>query len=115
MAFALISGARHSLSPPKTGPLTTPQASRHATDASSLPPTGLLTLGSGAGRFPPDAASLLPGLLAATRTGLSPAGDDELTNSKIGCYVTALPPALLGARTTRASSAEAAALAAGWR
>jgi pimeloyl-ACP methyl ester carboxylesterase len=28
------------------------------------------------------AASLLPGLLAATRTGLSPAGDDELTNTK---------------------------------
>jgi hypothetical protein len=25
----------------------------------------------------------LPGLLAATRTGLTPAGDDELTNSKI--------------------------------
>jgi hypothetical protein len=29
--------------------------------------------------FPPDAASLLPGLLAATRTGLPPASDDELT------------------------------------
>jgi hypothetical protein len=28
------------------------------------------------------AASLLPGLLAATRTGLSPVGDDELTNTK---------------------------------
>jgi hypothetical protein len=28
--------------------------------------------------FPPDAASLLPGLLTATRTGLTPAGDDEL-------------------------------------
>src|ERR1700691_3619240 len=33
--------------------------------------------------FPDEAASLLPGLLAATRTGLPPAGDDELTNSKI--------------------------------
>ncbi|MFE3143921.1 transposase [Streptomyces scopuliridis] len=32
--------------------------------------------------FPSDAASLLPGLLAATRTGLPPAGDDELPNSK---------------------------------
>jgi hypothetical protein len=30
--------------------------------------------------FPPNAASLLPGLLAATRTGLPPASDDELTN-----------------------------------
>ena len=28
----------------------------------------------------PNAASLLPGLLAATRTGLPPASDDELTN-----------------------------------
>src|SRR5438552_15858516 len=28
--------------------------------------------------FPPDAGSLLPGPLAATRTGLTPAGDDEL-------------------------------------
>jgi hypothetical protein len=28
--------------------------------------------------FPPEAGSLLPGLLAATRTGPSPAGDDEL-------------------------------------
>ena len=51
--------------------------------------------------FPPDAASLLPGLLAATRTGLSPAGDDELTSSKLRCYVTASPPALLGARMIR--------------
>src|SRR3954454_10358594 len=30
--------------------------------------------------FPDRAASLLPGLLAATRTGLAPAGDDVLTN-----------------------------------
>jgi hypothetical protein len=28
--------------------------------------------------FPPEADSLLPGLLAATRTGPTPAGDDEL-------------------------------------
>jgi hypothetical protein len=33
--------------------------------------------------LPAGAASLLPGLLAATRTGLTPAGDDELTNTKI--------------------------------
>src|SRR6266536_5477727 len=51
--------------------------------ASSLPLAGLLTLGSGPARFPGRAASLLPGLLAATRTGLPPAGDDELTNTKI--------------------------------
>jgi hypothetical protein len=34
------------------------------------------------GPFPNRGASLLPGLLAATRTGLPPAGDDELTNTK---------------------------------
>jgi hypothetical protein len=38
--------------------------------------------------FPPDAASLLPGLLAATRTGLTPASDDELTNIKTHHSVT---------------------------
>jgi hypothetical protein len=31
--------------------------------------------------FPDEAASLLPGLLAATRTGLTPASNDELTNT----------------------------------
>src|SRR4051795_7945374 len=31
--------------------------------------------------FPDRAASLLPGLLAATRTGLPPASDDELTTA----------------------------------
>ena len=56
---------------------------------------------------------VLPGLLAATRTGLSPAGDDELTNSKIRCYVTASPPALLGARIFRASEHRMAGTAAG--
>src|ERR687893_2538779 len=30
--------------------------------------------------FPSDTASLLPGLLATTRTGLPPASDDELAN-----------------------------------
>jgi hypothetical protein len=49
--------------------------------APSLPHEGL-TLGSD-DPFPGQAASLLPGLLAATRTGLTPASDDELTNTKI--------------------------------
>jgi hypothetical protein len=47
----------------------------------SLPLTGLSTLGSDPGPFPDRAASLLPDLLAATRTGLTPASDDELTNT----------------------------------
>ena len=53
--------------------------------------------------FPDEAASLLPGHLAATRTGLPPASDDELTNHQQIRYVTELPPVLLGARKTEAS------------
>jgi hypothetical protein len=50
--------------------------------------------------FPGEAASLLPGLLAATRTGLTPASDDELTSKKDQpwTYVTVSPPILLAAR-----------------
>src|SRR4051794_23067739 len=50
--------------------------------------------------FPDRAASLLPGLLAATRTGLTPAGDDELTNLGHLHEVTSVP---LGARMARAN------------
>jgi hypothetical protein len=83
MAFTLNSGARHSLHPPsRAGPLTTPQASRHATDRIVAPPYRAFDAGLRPGPFPDRAASLLPGLLAATRTGLPPAGDDELTNTK---------------------------------
>ena len=46
--------------------------------AQFLPPTGLSTPGLRPGPFPDRAASLLPGLLAATRTGLTPAGGGEL-------------------------------------
>ena len=47
MAFTLISGARHSLSP-----ITAPQASLHATDRIVAPPlSGLLTLGFDPARF----------------------------------------------------------------
>jgi hypothetical protein len=73
-------------------------------NASSLPLNRAFDAGLRPRPFPGEAASLLPGLLAATRTGLPPAGDDELTNSKIGCYVTASPPALLGARIIRANA-----------
>ena len=37
--------------------------------------------------FPDDTASLLPGLLIVTRTGLSPASDDELTNQPSTIYM----------------------------
>src|SRR5512132_3170806 len=63
---------------PQAGTLTARQASLEATDRSVAPPNGALDAGLRPGPFPNRAASLLPGLLAATRTGLTPAGDDEL-------------------------------------
>ena len=78
MAFAVTNPARLLLSPTRRrASLTTRQASLDAADRSVAPPTGLLTLGFDPA-VSPRAASLLPGLLAATRTGLTPAGDDEL-------------------------------------
>jgi len=52
--------------------------------------------------FPPDAGSLLPGLLAATRTGLPPASDDE-HEQQIDLYDTRSPPVPLGARKIEAN------------
>jgi len=51
--------------------------------------------------LPDRAASLLPGLLAATRTGLSPAGDDELKRED---PLHQDPSVLLGARKIEASA-----------
>jgi hypothetical protein len=100
MAFTLISGARHSLRPPsRAGPLTTPQASRYATDRIVAPPCGAFDAGLRPGPFPGRAASLLPGLLAATRTGLPLQATTSLrTRRSTMAYVTASPPAVLGAR-----------------
>jgi len=53
--------------------------------------------------FPPDAGSLLPGLLAATRTGLPPASDDE-HEQQIDLYDTRSPPVPLGARKREVSA-----------
>ena len=49
-----------------------------ATDRSVASPNGAFDAGLRPDPFPDQTASLLPGLLAATRTGLTPAGDDEL-------------------------------------
>jgi hypothetical protein len=78
MAFAVTGAARLLLFPPAGGVLTTRQTSLNASDRSVAPPTGLSTLRFDPRAFPPEAGSLLPGLLTATRTGPSPAGDDEL-------------------------------------
>jgi hypothetical protein len=51
-----------------------------ATDRSVAPPQRAFDTGLRPRPFPGEAASLLPGLLATTQTGLTPASDDELTN-----------------------------------
>jgi hypothetical protein len=61
--------------------LTTRQASLHAADRTIAPSNEALDTGLRRRAFPPDAASLLPGSLTITRTGLTPAGGDELTNT----------------------------------
>src|SRR3954470_16166213 len=54
------------------------QASGAVTGNGSVaPPCRAFDTGLRPGPFPDRAASLLPGLLAATRTGLAPASDDE--------------------------------------
>jgi hypothetical protein len=78
MAFAVNTAARLLLTPRNGGPLTTRQASPNAADRQVAPPNGAFDTGLRPDPFPDRAASLLPSLLAATRTGLTPAGDDEL-------------------------------------
>jgi len=51
MAFTLISGARHSLFPPEDGTSNDAAGFAMLRTASSLPPEGLLTLGSDPIRF----------------------------------------------------------------
>jgi hypothetical protein len=58
--------------------LTTRQASLNAADRSVAHPRRMLDAALRPRAFPREAGSLLPGLLAATRTGPTPAGDDEL-------------------------------------
>ena len=78
MAFAVTPAARLLLLPPTGGPLTTRQASLDATDRRVAPSNEASDAGLRPDPFPSRAASLLPGLLVATRTGLTPAGNDEL-------------------------------------
>ena len=101
MALAPSARARHSLAPPhRSGRETFHDAAGFAScygPHRRSPSFRAFDAGLRPRPFPDEAASLLPGPLAATRTGLPPAGDDELTN-KIHRYITASPPALLGAR-----------------
>ena len=95
MAFAVTpSGSAPPVSVPKDGPLTTRQASHNATDRRFAPPNGAFDAGLRPGPFPDQAASLLPGLLAATRTGLTPVGDNELMSDQVIYNHLQLPGAL---------------------
>ena len=47
--------------------------------------------------FPPGAGSLLPGSLMTTRTGLTPAGDDELQHESGHVIIGMTPLCALGA------------------
>jgi len=106
IAFTPIQRARHSLHPPsRTRFLTTPQASHHAADRIVAPPYRACDAGLRCGPFPDQAASLLPGSLAITRTGLSPASGDELTDTKIHHGVMSWsPPILQGAQKATLTS-----------
>jgi hypothetical protein len=82
MAFALISGARHSLLPPEGETSNDAAGFASCYGPHRRSPMRASDAGLRPRPFPGEAASLLPGLLAATRTGLTPASDDELTNTK---------------------------------
>ncbi len=66
----------------------------------SRSPQGAFDAGLRPDPFPDRAASLLPGLLAATRTGLPPAGDDELRYQITSWFTSSV----LGARNIEANA-----------
>ena len=79
MAFTPMIRARHPFAPPTTGGRSNDAAGfAHAADRSVASPNGAFDAGLRPDPFPDQTASLLPGLLAVTRTGLTPASDDEL-------------------------------------
>src|SRR6266851_208705 len=74
--------------------------------AQSLPPSRAFDAGLRRRAFPPDAASLLPGLLAATRTRTHTGKRRRAYEREDPPwhYVTVSPPALLGARKPEANA-----------
>ncbi|MFQ5947072.1 MAG: hypothetical protein ACE5NC_12640, partial [Anaerolineae bacterium] len=91
-------GSALPLSHPEAGTFTARQASLHAADRRVAPPIGALDAGLRPDPFPDRAASLLPGSLTITRTGLAPAGDGEHTKQ---IYVTTFASSLVSGRTPR--------------
>ena len=66
--------------------------------ASSLPLAGLLTLGSDAGRFPPAPPACYRASWQLPGPDFHRQATTSLRTARFRCYVTASPPALLGAR-----------------
>ena len=66
--------------------------------ASSLPLTGLLTLGSDAGRFPPTPPACYRASWQLPGPDFHRQATTSLRTARFRCYITASPPALLGAR-----------------
>jgi len=78
MAFAVLSAARLPLSLALTGETSNDAAGFASCCGPPIcTPNRAIDTGLRPDPFPDRAASLLPGLLAATRTGLTPASDDE--------------------------------------
>ena len=78
MAFALKDWARLLLFPIKNGHINGAAGFASCCRPLGCSPLGAFDTGLRPDPFPDQAASLLPGLLVVTRTGLPPAGDDEL-------------------------------------
>jgi hypothetical protein len=78
-AFAVTHAARLLLGPLRAA-ITRRQDSLEVTDRISCSPQRALDTGLRRRAFPPDAASLLPGVLTLTGTGLTPAGERKLAH-----------------------------------
>jgi hypothetical protein len=92
--------------PLRAGPLTTPQASRHATDRIVAPPYRAFDAGLRPRPFPGETASLLPGLLTGSYPDRTSTGRRQRAyehEDPPWHYVTVSPPALLGAGKTEVS------------
>ena len=94
MAFAVTIAARLLLFPPKGGGAHDAAGFASRYGPLSRSPNRAFDAGLRPGPLPDRAASLLPGLLTATRTGLTPAGDDELMLDQVNSNQ---PPPTLGA------------------
>jgi len=102
VAFAVLTAARLPLLPPsRAGPLTTLQVCPSCCGPHSCSPLRAFDTGLRPRPFPTEAASLLPGHQSATRTGLTPASDDE--HEPTDHPDTRSPPVPLGARKIEAN------------